>query len=173
MKDGFNMKMIVNGDSVEVSLANPMRRLLDVLREDLGLTGVKEGCGEGECGACSVLMDGKLVNSCLVPAAQADGCEIVTIEGLTAEDEGRVIAESFVEEGGIQCGFCTPGMIMASAALLRVNMTPDKMEIRTALSGNICRCTGYDKIVDSVQAASGTLSGRDASDSAGKTGGQD
>jgi carbon-monoxide dehydrogenase small subunit len=135
-----------------------MRRLLDVLREDLGLTGVKEGCGEGECGACSVLLDGKLVNSCLVPAAQADGMEVVTIEGLSKTDEGHIIAENFVNEGGIQCGFCTPGMIMASAALLRVNPEPDENEIRNALSGNICRCTGYDKIVDSVQAASAAIS---------------
>ena len=158
MKKTFNIKITVNGKTEEIALDNPMRRLLDVLREDLGLTGVKEGCGEGECGACSVLLDGKLVNSCLVPAAQADGMEVITIEGLSKTDDGRVIAENFVNEGGIQCGFCTPGMIMASAALLRVNPEPEEIEIRNALSGNICRCTGYDKIVDSVQAASAAIS---------------
>ena len=125
--------------------AHPMTRLLDVLREN-GLTGSKEGCGEGECGACSILINNELVNSCLVPAIQAEGCEILTIEGI---DYGK-LQESFIKKGGAQCGFCTPGMIMASYALLLKNPKPSAEEIRTALAGNLCRCTGYQKIVEAV-----------------------
>lgn len=161
----MTIKLTVNGRLREIETDNDMRRLLDVLRVDLGLTGTKEGCGEGECGACSVLLDGKLVNSCLVPVSQVDGSEVLTPEGLAETDEGRILAESFTESHGAQCGFCTPGMMMASAALLRVNPSPDEQEIREGLSGNICRCTGYDKIVDSVQMASGRIlaeKGRDS-----------
>lgn len=153
----MTIKLKVNGRQREVDSNNDMRRLLDVLRVDLGLTGVKEGCGEGECGACSVLLDGKLVNSCLVPISQVDGSEVLTPEGLAETSEGKILAESFTECHGAQCGFCTPGMMMASAALLRKNPNPDEQEIREGLAGNICRCTGYDRIVDSVQLASSRI----------------
>jgi len=133
----------------------PMKRLLDVLRDDLGLTGTKEGCGEGECGACSVLMDGEVVNSCLVAACQADGAEITTVEGL-APDDGPLsaIQEAFWEYGGAQCGICTPGMLIASADLLSKDPRPTEATVRETLSGNLCRCTGYVKIIESVLAAS-------------------
>jgi len=161
----MTIKLKVNGRLREVDSNNDMRRLLDILRIDLGLTGAKEGCGEGECGACSVLLDGKLVNSCLVPVSQVNGSEVLTPEGLAETVEGKILAESFTECHGAQCGFCTPGMMMASAALLRTNSNPDEQEIREGLAGNICRCTGYDKIVDSVQMASDRIAaekGRDA-----------
>ena len=161
----MTVKLKVNGRLREIDSNNDMRRLLDILRIDLGLTGVKEGCGEGECGACSVLLDGKLVNSCLVPISQVNGSEVLTPEGLAETVEGKILAESFTECHGAQCGFCTPGMMMASAALLRTNPNPDEQEIREGLAGNICRCTGYDKIVDSVLMASERITagkGRDA-----------
>jgi len=153
----MTIKLTVNGQSREVNLNQDMRRMLDVLRIDLGLTGVKEGCGEGECGACTVLLDGKLVNSCLIPISQVDGSEVLTPEGLAETVEGKILAESFTECHGAQCGFCTPGMMMASAALLRNNPDPDEQAIREGLAGNICRCTGYDKIIDAVQMASGRI----------------
>ena len=153
------IKLTVNGQSREIDTDNEMRRLLDILRIDLGLTGAKEGCGEGECGACSVLLNGKLVNSCLVPISQVDGSEVLTPEGLAETAEGKILAESFTECHGAQCGFCTPGMMMASAALLGKNPNPDEQEIREGLAGNICRCTGYDKIIDSVQMASRRIAG--------------
>jgi aerobic carbon-monoxide dehydrogenase small subunit len=131
----------------------PMARLLDVLREELGLTGTKEGCGEGECGACSVLVDGELANSCLVPMLQVEGASVVTIEGLGPGDRLDPLQRAFVELGGAQCGICTPGMLLASSALLRANPNPTEAEIREALAGNICRCTGYVKIVEAVAAA--------------------
>ena len=131
----------------------PMARLLDVIRQELGLTGTKEGCGEGECGACSILLDGKLVNSCLVPVLQADGAEITTIEGIALGDELSVIQRAFVDCGGAQCGICTPGMIMAAVFLLRQNPAPSEADIRRGLSGNLCRCTGYMRIVESVASA--------------------
>src|SRR5688500_14140741 len=137
----------VNGTAVTVH-AHPMSRLLDVLREDLRLTGTKEGCGEGECGACSVFVDGVRVNSCLVPVCQVDGAKIETIEGLAAHPRLRVVQDAFVRDGGAQCGICTPGMLMAAAALVRVKDDADEAEIRTALAGNLCRCTGYVRIVD-------------------------
>src|SRR5437588_520243 len=123
----------------------PMKRLLDVLREDLRLTGTKEGCGEGECGACSVIVDGALVNSCLFPALQADGANIRTIEGIAAGDKLHAVQEAFVRHGGAQCGMCTPGMILAAISLLEQIPHPSEPEIRNGLAGNLCRCTGYMK----------------------------
>ena len=128
----------------------PMTRLLDVLREQLNLTGIKEGCGEGECGACSIEMDGKLVNSCLVPVLQADGAAIRTIEGVASGEQLHSVQEAFIANGGAQCGICTPGMILAALALLEHNPRPTDGEIRMALAGNLCRCTGYTKIFESV-----------------------
>jgi aerobic carbon-monoxide dehydrogenase small subunit len=144
----------VNGEPAKVR-AYPMERLLDVLRVGLGLTGTKEGCGEGECGSCSVLMDGALVNSCLVPILQAAGTSIVTIEGLTAGDDLHVLQESFLKFGGAQCGICTPGMILAAFHLLNGNPQPTIEEIREGLSGNLCRCTGYTQILEAVSEAAG------------------
>lgn len=128
----------------------PMARLLDVLREELQLTGTKEGCGEGECGACTVNIDGRIVNSCLVPVAQVDGSEITTIEGVAGEAELHVVQQAFIEHGGAQCGICTPGMVLAAVDLLERNPKPTEADIRTALAGNLCRCTGYMKIFESV-----------------------
>jgi aerobic carbon-monoxide dehydrogenase small subunit len=138
-------------NEAEVTLAcHPMARLLDVLRENLGLTGTKEGCGEGECGACSVLIDGRLVNSCLVPAAQVIGCEVTTIEGIASGETLHPVQRAFVEHGGAQCGICTPGMVLAAVALLTRNPQPREDEVREAIAGNLCRCTGYMRIVDAV-----------------------
>ena len=139
----------VNGEPKSV-LSYPMERLLDVLREQLRLTGAKEGCGEGECGSCSVLMDGMLVNSCLVPVLQVEGCSIVTIEGFAAGETLHVLQEAFLECGGAQCGICTPGMILAAVHLLNAKPDPTVDEIREGLSGNLCRCTGYSQIVEAV-----------------------
>jgi carbon-monoxide dehydrogenase small subunit len=131
--------------------AYPMERLLDVLREYLDLTGTKEGCGEGECGACSVLIDGQLVNSCLVPAGQVEGCSIKTIEGIAiSQNELHAVQQAFIECGGAQCGICTPGMVIAAVSLLEMNPHPDEAAIREGLAGNLCRCTGYMKIFASV-----------------------
>jgi len=128
-----------------------MERLLDVLREQLHLTGTKEGCGEGECGACSVMIDGQLVNSCLVPVAQVDGCSITTIEGIAiSETQLHEVQQAFIECGGAQCGICTPGMVLAAVNLLKSNPRPDDAAIREGLAGNLCRCTGYMKIFESV-----------------------
>jgi aerobic carbon-monoxide dehydrogenase small subunit len=142
----------VNGEQKSVSVY-PMERLLDVVRRELGMTGVKEGCGEGECGSCSVLMNGTLVNSCLVPVLQAQSAEIVTVEGLTAEGRLHVLQHAFLDCGGAQCGICTPGMILAAAQLLAKNGRPSMEEIREGLSGNLCRCTGYMQIFESVAEA--------------------
>src|SRR5438105_9427032 len=129
----------------------PMERLLDVLREHLQLTGTKEGCGEGECGACTVMIDGQIVNSCLVPVAQAEGCEIKTIEGVALSDHQlHNVQQAFIECGGAQCGICTPGMVIAAVSLLERNPNPNEAEIREGLAGNLCRCTGYMKIFQSV-----------------------
>lgn len=150
MKQIFELK--VNGDFHEV-IAEPSATLLEVLREQLELTGAKEGCGLGDCGACTVLMDGKEVHSCLILAVEAQGKDIITIEGLARDGKLDPLQQSFVEHGGMQCGFCTPGMIMASKALLDRNPNPTEAEVRKAISGNLCRCTGYAKIVESVLAA--------------------
>jgi aerobic carbon-monoxide dehydrogenase small subunit len=142
----------VNGREVHVD-RHPMTRLLDVLRSELNLTGTKEGCGEGECGACSVLLDGILVNSCLVPLAQVEQCDITTIEGLARAPELHAVQRAFIEHGGSQCGICTPGMVMAAAALLARDAQPTDAAVRDALAGNLCRCTGYMRIFESVRAA--------------------
>jgi len=153
---------IVNGEE-RTLVFPPLRRLLDVLREDLGLIGTKEGCGEGECGACTVLIDGVPQTSCLVAAGQLpDGTRILTVEGLEQLEAGRILQTAYQESGAVQCGFCTPGMLMSSFALLSQNPNPDEKEIRTAHAGNLCRCTGYAKIVDAVQAASRVWPGGDS-----------
>jgi len=139
----------VNGKS-HAPCVHPMRRLLDVLREDLGLTGTKEGCGEGECGACAVLVDGQLVDSCLVPVVQVRGQAITTIEGMASGETLCTIQRAFIEHGGAQCGICTPGMILAARELLSRTPHPGEEDIREALAGNICRCTGYTRIFESV-----------------------
>jgi carbon-monoxide dehydrogenase small subunit len=140
----------VNGTSHRLRV-HPLARLLDVLREDLGLTGTKEGCGEGECGACSVLVDGELVNSCLVPVLQIEGAEIKTIEGVSAGGaELHAVQQAFIECGGAQCGICTPGMVLAAVSLLAQIPQPTDADIRNGLAGNLCRCTGYMKIFDAV-----------------------
>jgi len=139
----------INGKAMSFD-AHPLARLLDVLREQAGLTGTKEGCGEGECGACSIEMDGALVNSCLIPALQADGAKIRTIEGVAVAAELSAVQQAFLAHGGAQCGICTPGMILAARNLLSRNAQPTDNEIREALSGNLCRCTGYTKIFASV-----------------------
>jgi|SRR5687767_715574 len=139
----------VNGESRTLK-AYPLSRLLDVLREQLHLTGTKEGCGEGECGACSVFLNGELVNSCLVPAVQAAGATIKTIESVARGSELDAVQQAFVEYGGAQCGICTPGMVLAATDLLSRNPNPTEQEIRTGLAGNLCRCTGYMKIFESV-----------------------
>jgi aerobic carbon-monoxide dehydrogenase small subunit len=149
------IQLTVNNETVEVAV-EPNKTLLQVLREDLGLTGVKHGCGLGDCGACTVILDGRPVNSCLVLAVQAHGREVLTIEGLSDGAKLHPIQEAFVENGAIQCGFCSPGMILSAKALLDANPRPTESEIRTAISGNLCRCTGYQKIVEAIQAASGT-----------------
>ena len=143
----------VNGEAVVLD-AHPMGRLLDVLRVRLRLTGTKEGCGEGECGACSIFLNGRLVNSCLVPALHAEGAEIVTIEGLAADGERlHAVQEAFLAHGGAQCGICTPGMILAATSLLERHPHPTEDDIRNGLSGNLCRCTGYMRIFEAVVAA--------------------
>ena len=147
------IKFTLNGEPCEV-LVKPWRTLLEMLREDLSLTGTKEGCGEGECGSCTVIMGGKTINSCLVLAVEADNQEILTIEGLAEGDTLHPIQEAFVNEAGMQCGFCTPGMIMSTKALLDQNPNPSEQEIRDGIAGNFCRCTGYTKIIESIQAAS-------------------
>jgi aerobic-type carbon monoxide dehydrogenase small subunit (CoxS/CutS family) len=148
----MKVRFTVNGHAASVD-ADAEMRLLDALREELHLTGTKEGCGEGECGACTVLLDGRPVNSCLVLAVQADGRDVVTIEGLAEGSRLHPIQLAFVEAGAVQCGFCTPGFILSTYALLRDNPTPSDEEILTALEGNLCRCTGYARIVEAVKRA--------------------
>lgn len=144
--------LIVNGEPKSVR-AYPMERLLDVLRYQLNLTGAKEGCGEGECGSCSVLMDGALVNSCLVPVLQAQGAKIVTIEGIAKESVLHSVQQSLLQCGGAQCGICTPGIVMAAYHLLRKKTQPTAQEIKDGLSGNLCRCTGYAQICEAIAQA--------------------
>ena len=150
----------VNGTSYRMSI-KPRRTLVEVLRETLGLTGTKKSCNEGECGACTVMMDGRPVASCLVLAVDAQGKEILTIEGLSEGEELHPIQEAFLKHGGIQCGFCTPGMVMSAKAFLDGNPKPTTTEIRKAISGNLCRCTGYQHIVDSIMAASRMMDRKD------------
>jgi aerobic carbon-monoxide dehydrogenase small subunit len=147
-----HIALTVNGQRTTVN-APPMKRLLDVLREDLQLTGAKEGCGEGECGSCSVLMNGELVNSCLVPILQTEGAHITTIEGLADQAHLHPIQQCFLEKGGAQCGICTPGMILATHHLLSKYPQPTLLQIQEGLAGNLCRCTGYMRIFDAVQQA--------------------
>jgi carbon-monoxide dehydrogenase small subunit len=146
------MRVNVNGIDHMID-APPMSRLLDVLREDLRLTGVKEGCGEGECGACSVLIDGELVNSCLVPLLQVEGASITTIEGIATGDKLHAVQQAFLEFGGAQCGICTPGMILAAITLLEQHPNPTLEQIKEGLAGNLCRCTGYMRIFEAVARA--------------------
>ncbi|TMB52459.1 MAG: (2Fe-2S)-binding protein [Chloroflexi bacterium] len=154
----------VNGDAVQVQ-APGMRRLLDVLREDLGLTGTKEGCGEGECGACSVLVDGAVVDSCLVPLCQVEGASVATVEGLADGEHLDLLQAAFLETGGAQCGICTPGMLLAGHAYLAAlpaGQEADDDAIREAIAGNLCRCTGYTKIVEAIALAADRRSGDSA-----------
>jgi carbon-monoxide dehydrogenase small subunit len=153
------INLTVNGKKYQVSVA-PSRTLLEVIREDLGLTGTKEGCGLGECGACTVIMDQKTVNSCLVLASEADGRTITTIEGLANGDLLHPIQKAFADNGGLQCGFCTPGMILSTKVLLDGNPDPTDEDIKKGIAGNFCRCTGYAKIFASIKAAARTMGGK-------------
>ncbi|HKJ86835.1 MAG TPA: (2Fe-2S)-binding protein [Spirochaetia bacterium] len=157
------MKLNINGQPYERDV-NEHTTLLHFLRHDLGLTGTKEGCGSGECGACTIIMDGKSVNSCLVLAAEADGSELETIEGVAVSGELSAIQQAFHENHAVQCGFCTPGMVMSATDLLRRNPQPTRDEIIDGIEGNFCRCTGYEQIIEAVDAAArGEVSGRDGS----------
>ncbi|MBL8191358.1 MAG: (2Fe-2S)-binding protein [Acidobacteria bacterium] len=149
MTDKVSVSFTVNGEH-KTAHVWPMARLLDVLREELQLTGTKEGCGEGECGACSVIVDGELVNSCLIPAAQITGANVTTIEGVGDGERLNAVQQAFIECGGAQCGICTPGMVLAAVSLLEKIPQPTDTDIRNGLAGNLCRCTGYMKIFDSV-----------------------
>ena len=152
---------ILNGRQVTV-VASPSDLLLDVLRRPLGMTGVKEGCGQGECGACTVIVDGRPINACLFPALEAEGKRVTTIEGLVGPgNKLSEVQQAFVDAGGIQCGFCSPGMILSAAALLEQNREPSDDDIAEALAGNLCRCTGYVQIVDSVRRAAAAMRNRD------------
>ena len=146
------ISFVLNGEKVSMEL-DPLKRLLDVLRYDCSLPSVKEGCGEGECGACSVLLDGEIVNSCLIPVGSIEGSSIETVEGIRDSENGKKIVQAFADEGAVQCGFCTPGMMVGAEWILRKYENPSSEEIRTALSGNLCRCTGYDKIISAVEVA--------------------
>ncbi len=142
----------LNGKDVTLN-TDPLRRLIDVLREDFGLTGVKEGCSEGECGACSVLLNNRMVTSCIIPVGAVDGQKVMTIEGLRETPKGKTIIDAFADGGAVQCGFCIPGMVIAAYCILEKNPNPSEDEIRLGISGNICRCTGYDLIVESIRLA--------------------
>ena len=152
MPEKVSVRCRVNGRDATL-LDFPMARLLDALREQLNLTGIKEGCGEGECGACSIEMDGQLLNSCLVPVLQAEGTAIRTIEGVASGEQLHAVQQAFITHGGAQCGICTPGMILAAVNLLERNPHPAEADVRIALAGNLCRCTGYTKIFESVLSA--------------------
>ena len=156
----LTIELTINGKKRKVE-ATPSTRLLDLIRDDLHLTGTKEGCGKGECGACTVIMNGELVVSCLILAPQADGAVITTIEGVGDGENLDPVQEAFIETGAVQCGFCTPGMILAAKKLLEENPHPDEEEIKRGISGNLCRCTGYQKIIDAIKLAANRLSERD------------
>ncbi len=155
------ISFMLNCQAVELD-CHPLRRLLDVLREDLGLMGTKEGCGEGECGACAVLVGDQLVNACLTPVARVAGQHVTTIEGLAHTPSFQVLERCFAEAGAVQCGYCTPGMIMAAEALLRQNPQPGAKDVRAAIAGNLCRCTGYNMIVEAILAAALQLQAKPA-----------
>lgn len=146
----IEIKFVLNGENQSIT-KDPTSRLLDVLRDDFGYFGSKEGCGEGECGGCAVLLDHKIVNSCITPFANVNGHEVMTIEGLTTTPRGKAILEAFGAQGAVQCGMCTPGMIIATESLLSANPKPTEEEIRIGLSGNLCRCTGYNMIIKAVE----------------------
>ena len=156
----LKIELTINGKKKEVETTTSTR-LLDLIRDDLHLTGTKEGCGKGECGACTVIMNGELAVSCLVLALQADGADITTIEGIGNDKCLDPIQEAFIETGAVQCGFCTPGMILAAKKLLEENPHPDEEEIKRGISGNLCRCTGYQKIIDAIKLAANRLSSSD------------
>ena len=151
MAKNITVNLTVNDKEYELEVA-PDERLLDTLREQLRLTGVKEGCSVGECGACTVLLDGKAVHSCMILTAQVDGSEVMTVEGL--EEDGKLdpLQQSFIDHQAVQCGFCTPGMLMSAKSLLNENPNPDREDIKTAIEGNLCRCTGYEQIIEAVEA---------------------
>ena len=149
----MKVRMRVNGNQVEREIP-PDRLLIDFIREDLGLTGTKAGCKEGECGACTVIMNGMSVVSCLIPAAKADGAEVLTVEGVAGEAQLHPIQQAFLDEGAVQCGYCTAGMVLSAKALLDENPAPTAEEVKRGISGNLCRCTGYTKIIRAVQVAS-------------------
>jgi carbon-monoxide dehydrogenase small subunit len=150
------IRLTVNGEVYELEV-EPKKKLIEIIRDDLGLTGTKKGCGKGDCGACSVLLDGRLVNSCLVLAVDANGKNVLTIEGLADGQNLHPIQKAFIEHGAIQCGFCTPGMILSAKALLDENPKPTEEEVRHGIGGNLCRCTGYSKIVEAILAAADSL----------------
>ncbi len=152
------IEFVINGKPYKLSIP-PWKTLLEMIREDLILTGTKEGCGQGECGSCTVIMGGKTVNSCLVPAVEADNQEIITIEGLADGENLHPIQDAFVEQAGMQCGFCTSGMIISAKSLLDRNPNPSLEEIKEGIAGNFCRCTGYTKIVESISAAAEAMKG--------------
>lgn len=156
----MKITFMLNGTKKEIDTAAD-RRVVDVLREDLGLTGTKEGCGNGECGACTILVGDEPRLSCLMLAAQLEGTDITTVEGLSKDGAVHPLQQAFIRSGAVQCGFCTPGMLMTAFALLKKNPRPDRDAIREALSGNLCRCTGYQKIVDAVETAALSLSGKE------------
>lgn len=146
----LKVSFVLNGKQIEIE-TEPNKRLLDLLRDDLNLTGTKEGCSIGECGACTVIMNGKAVNSCLVLAGEIDGSEIITIEGIAQNGNLHPLQENFLKYGAVQCGFCTPGMILSTYALLKQNPFPDEETIKEAIAGNLCRCTGYKQIIEAVK----------------------
>ncbi|OPZ50319.1 MAG: Nicotinate dehydrogenase small FeS subunit [Firmicutes bacterium ADurb.BinA052] len=154
------VRMRINGHAVTMSVPGG-ERLLDTIRERLRLTGTKEGCGVGECGACTVIVNGQAVNSCLVLTAQCDGAEIVTVEGLTGDGEMHALQRAFIEHGAVQCGFCTPGMLMSAKALLDADPHPDRHKIRQAIAGNLCRCTGYEQIVQAIESVARQAGSKD------------
>jgi len=153
-KMSISIKFKLNGKEVNIE-TEPNRRLLDLLREDLGLTGTKEGCGIGECGACTVLLNGKAVNSCLILAPQVNGAEITTVEGLAENGKLNLLQENFLKHGAVQCGFCTSGMLMSASALLKENPTPSEENVKETIAGNLCRCTGYKQIIEAVLKTAG------------------